>query len=308
LKRTKRNFPQPMWKGEALHGQRILLHAEQGFGDALQFIRYAPLVAERGGQVVVECQPGLKTLLTSIAEIAQIIDQGETLPAFDLHCPLMSLPLAFGSRVETIPAAIPYLRADAARMARWRERLDQEKAWPSTVNPPPGGSLKVGLVWAGKERPHQITLRPVNARRSMSLSQFAPLADVPGVVFVSLQKGGPAAQARTPPEGMRLVDWTDELEDFADTAALIECLDLVISVDTAVAHLAGALGKPVWLLNRFDTCWRWFAEREDSPWYPAMRLFRQPRYMEWEPVIASVRKQLELLAATRPGRMGPSSE
>jgi hypothetical protein len=129
----------------------------------------------------------------------------------------------------------------------------------------------------------------------MRLNQFAPLATVPGVVFVSLQKGPPAAQAKTPPTGMRLLDWTDELRDFSDTAALVECLDLVISVDTAVAHLAGALGKPVWLLNRFDTCWRWLTEREDSPWYPTMRLFRQPRFMDWEPVIASVREQLELL-------------
>lgn len=133
----------------------------------------------------------------------------------------------------------------------------------------------------------------------MHLRQFAPLAEVPGVLFVSLQKGAPAAQARTPPSGMRLVDWTDELEDFADTAALVECLDLVISVDTAVAHLAGALGKPVWMLNRFDTCWRWLLGREDSPWYPTMRLFRQPRFMDWEPVLANVREQLELLSLSR---------
>jgi ADP-heptose:LPS heptosyltransferase len=142
----------------------------------------------------------------------------------------------------------------------------------------------------------------------MPLSQFAPLAGVPGVVFVSLQKGGPAIQAKTPPQEMRLLDWTDELEDFSDTAALVECLDLVISVDTAVAHLAGALGKPVWMLNRFDSCWRWFMDREDSPWYPTMRLFRQTRFMEWEPVMARVREQLELLAAPQRGKAGSSSQ
>jgi len=220
------------------------------------------------------------------------------LPAFDLHCPMMSLPLAFGTRVETIPASIPYLFADAQRAARWQMRLKRGDDLPDagrlSENP-----LKVGLVWAGGERPDRPKLRPVNQRRSMDLAQFAPLSEVPGVLFVSLQKGAPASEARTPPSGMRLVDWTGELEDFADTAALVECLDLVISVDTAVAHLAGALGKPVWMLNRSDTCWRWLLDREDSPWYPTMRLFRQPRFMDWEPVLAKVREQLELLSLSR---------
>jgi hypothetical protein len=215
----------------------------------------------------------------------------------------MSLPLAFGTRVETIPAAVPYLRADAFKVARWRERLERESDLADAGESAKRGLLKAGLVWAGGERANQPKLRSVNERRSMRLDQFAPLATVRGVVFVSLQKGPPAAQAKTPPTGMRLLDWTDELNDFADTAALVECLDLIISVDTSVAHLAGAMGKPVWMLNRFDTCWRWLTEREDSPWYPTMRVFRQPRFMEWEPVVASVRTELELLA-----RIGPSSE
>jgi hypothetical protein len=250
----------------------------------------------------VECQPELKTLLTNVEGIAQIIGFGDPIPAFELHCPMMSLPLALGTRVETIPAAIPYLRAHATKAAQWRKRLGQENepadAKDSAVPLASSrrGPLKVGLVWAGGERPHQPKLRPVDQRRSMRLRQFAPLAEVPGVVFVSLQKGGPAAQAKAPPEGMNLLDWTDECMDFADTAALVEALDLVISVDTAVAHLAGALGKPVWLLNRFDTCWRWLTSRDDSPWYPTMRLFRQPRFGDWEAVVQRVAAELRPIA------------
>jgi len=290
LRTFERSFTQPRWRGEPLQGQRVLVHAEQGLGDTLQFIRYAPLVAERGGQVIVECQPGLKALLTGLPGIAQVIERGEPWPAFDLQIPMLSLPLAFGTRVKTIPASVPYLRADAQKAARWRARLEQdhEKADDLSKRHP----LKVGLVWAGGEPSDRPQQRAMNQRRSLRLSQLAPLAAVPGVIFVSLQKGDPVAQAKTPPEGMRLLDWTDELADFSDTAALVENLDLVISVDTAVAHLAGALGKPVWLLNRFDTCWRWLLGREDSPWYPTMRIFRQPRWMDWEPVIQSVAVEL----------------
>jgi len=276
----QRNFTPPQWDGGSLNGRTILLHAEQGFGDTLQFIRYAPLVTRRGGRVVVECQPELATLLAGVAGLAQIVTNGESLPAFDLHCPLMSLPLAFGTRLETIPADIPYLRADAHKAARWRERLARENSSPGEPEP-----LKVGLLWAGASRPHQPHANRIDRRRSMALRQFAPLAEVAGVVFVSLQKGGRAEQALTPPAGLRLLDWSAELQDFADTAALVECLDLVISVDTSVAHLAGALGKPVWMLNRSDTCWRWQLDRTDSPWYPTMRLFRQSQPGDWDTVI-----------------------
>jgi len=297
---SPRNFPQPHWDGSPLHGRTILLHAEQGFGDTFQFIRYAPLVAQRGGRVIVECQPGFGALLASVAGTAQIVTCGEPLPAFDVHCPLMSLPWAFGTQLETIPADVPYLRTDATKVARWQERLARESTSPGPTEPLRSELLKVGLVWAGGSRPQQLNANRIDRRRSMHLSQFAPLAEVPGVMFVSLQKGGPAEQALTPPRGLRLLDWTAELQDFSDTAALVESLDLIISVDTAVAHLAGALGKPVWVINRFDSCWRWLRDRVDTPWYPTMRLFRQARPGDWGPVMELVAGALREASTSQP--------
>jgi tetratricopeptide (TPR) repeat protein len=282
---TPRNFNKPQWNGGDIEGRTILLHADQGLGDTLQFVRYAPLVVARGACVIIECQPELKTLLTGMEGVSQVIGRGEPLPAFGLHCPIMSLPLAFGTHPENIPATIPYLRSDVQKTDAWRKRLEHKAA------------LKVGLVWAGAPRPENRAANRTDRRRSISLSQLAPLGGVSGVIFVSLQKGSPAAQAKSPPGGMTLEDWTDELHDFADTAALVSALDLVISVDTSVAHLAGALGKPVWLLNRFDTCWRWMMEREDTPWYPTMRIFRQPEAGDWDSVIVRV---VEALAEFRP--------
>ncbi len=235
--------------------------------------------------------------MENVAGVSQVIARGEPPPAFDLHCPLMSLPLAFGTRVETIPSGVPYLHADAQKIAQWRTRIEQEIAPQDVKDPSQRRMLKVGLAWAGGARPDEPGANRIDRRRSMHLSQFATLAAVHDVTFVSLQKGPPAAQTKMPPKGMTLLDWTNELHDFADTAALMEALDLVISVDTAVAHLTGALGKPVWLLNRFDTCWRWMLEREDSPWYPTMRIFRQPEAGDWDSVIARV---AEALAEFRP--------
>jgi len=281
MRDANRNFAEPLWLGkEELVGRTILLHAEQGFGDTLQFCRYVPLVAERGATVILEVPEGLDELLRSLSGIAQIVIRGRPLPAFDVHCPLMSLPLAFGTRLETIPAEIPYLRADAQRAAKWRERVARL------------GGLKLGLVWAGNARSGQLRVNRVDRRRSMRLDQLSELATVAGVTFVSLQKGEPAAQARTWRSGSGLVDWTEELSDFADTAALIEALDLIISVDTSVAHLAGALGKQVWLLSRYDHCWRWLTSREDSPWYPTMRLFTQASPGDWAGVMTRVSAEL----------------
>jgi hypothetical protein len=189
---------------------------------------------------------------------------------------MMSLPLAVGTTLETIPSDVPYLRADAGAAAVWRNRL---AALPG---------VRIGLVWAGNPRSFNPTAAEVDRRRSIAMARFAPLAAVPGVVLISLQKDAAAAQARTPPAGMVIHDWTDELGDFADTAALIEALDLVIGVDTSVVHLAGALGKPVWILNRHDACWRWLRGRADTPWYPTARLFRQRRAGDWDTVIAEV--------------------
>jgi hypothetical protein len=211
-----------------------------------------------------------------------VVARGEPLPDFDSHCPMLSLPLALGTTRATIPAAIPYLHADDAQVAAWNKRLAASG----------GPELRVGLVWAGNPRLHMPAAAAIDRRRSVPAELLMPLAGLSGLRFFSLQKGGPAA-----PAGFPLTDVMAEMADFADTAALVATLDLVISVDTAVAHLAAALGKPVWLLNRFDTCWRWLRHREDSPWYPTVRLFRQPQPGDWDSVIEKVKGELCRLVA-----------
>jgi Flp pilus assembly protein TadD len=280
-----RGFAAPQWLGEPLDGRTILLHAEQGLGDTLQFCRYAPLI-DGDGKVIIEVQPPLKRLLASLPGGVEVVARGEPLPSFDLHCPLMSLPLALGDALDAIPAYVPYLSAGSEAAAHWRERL---AAVP--------GAPRVGLVWAGNSHLGFPEYAAVDARRSILLTDMAPLAELPGVRFFSLQKGPPAAQAAAPPPGMVLTDFTAGLEDFADTAALIDGLDLVISVDTSVAHLAGAMGKPVWVLNRYDTCWRWLLNRNDSPWYPTLRLFRQPASGDWRSVMQAVAKALDIFTS-----------
>ena len=273
-----RRFDQPAWRGEPLNGARILLHAEQGVGDTLQFLRYAPLVAARGGRVVIEVSPDLKRLATSVKDVEQVIGQGEPVPNFDQHCPFLSLPLAFGTTVATIPGEVPYLAAPEPLPAEWRARL------------PAGTGPRVGLIWAGRpehRRDHE---------RSIALAALAPLADT-GATFYALQKGPAAAQAKTPPPGMVLHELGESLTDFADTAAAMCALDLVISVDTSPAHVAGAIGKPVWVLLTQGADWRWLLEREDSPWYPTARLFRQPKHGDWASAIARVAAELRRYVA-----------
>ena len=286
IKAGKRDFQQPLWRGDfPIDGKTILLHAEQGLGDTLQFCRYAALVSALGAKVLLEVPAELVRLLTPLDGVTQLIEQGQALPPFDCHCPLLSLPLAFKTELASIPGNTPYLFADAQASQQWAERFAHEAANHH--------ELKVGLVWAGGNRPHVAELRKNDARRSITLEALRPILAVPQVRFYSLQKG-PAAQQRAqmPELGEQIVDYTDALADFADTAALVANLDLVISVDTAVAHLAGALGKPVWILNRFDTCWRWMLERQDSPWYPGARLFRQPALGDWGSVIEATREAL----------------
>ena len=263
----RRDFTQPQWRGEPASGRTLLIHAEQGLGDSLQFCRYAPLAAERGVRVILEVQAPLVRLLGQLPGIERVIARGDPLPPFDLHCPLLSLPLAFATRLESIPAAPSYLAADPAPLA--------------------GANPKIGLTWAGNPRLHSAALAAIDRRRSIAPELLAPLVAQPGWDFVSLQKGGPAAPAE-----FRLIDVMAEMTDFADTAALIAGLDLVISVDTAIVHLAAALGKPVWVLNRFDSCWRWLRHRADSPWYPSLRLFTQPKPGDWASVIDAVRTEL----------------
>lgn len=275
---VRRDFAQPQWHGEAAEGRTLLLHAEQGFGDTLQFCRYAELAAARGPRVVMEVQKPLLRLLRDLPGVALAVARGEALPPFDLQCPMLSMPLALGTTLASIPAKVPYLHADASQVAAWRTRLAAMG----------GQGRRVGLVWAGSSPATHLPVQAtIDHRRSMAPDLLAPLFTVPGVRFFSLQKGGPPA-----PAAFGLTDVMDEMADFADTAALIANLDLVISVDTAVAHLAAGLGKPVWLLDRFDPCWRWLTGRRDSPWYPTLRLYRQPRPGDWDAVIAEVTHDL----------------
>jgi hypothetical protein len=260
-----RNFSRPLWLGnDSIAGKTVLLHSEQGFGDTIQFCRYAKLSADLGAKVVLEIYKPLLSLFAPLDGVTQLVARGNDLPSFDYHCPLMSLRLAFKTVLSNIPANTPYLKADAEKSLFWREKLGAK-------NKP-----RVGLVWSGGFRPNQPELCAVNRRRNIPLAKLAALKN-PDIEFYSLQKGEAAETelAELMPDhwdGPRIIDITGLLDDFSDTAALIENLDLVISVDTSTAHLAGALGKPVWILHRFDTCWRWLLDRTDGPWYPTARL------------------------------------
>ena len=269
----ERKLLQRRWKGEPLGGERILLYAEQGLGDTMQFVRYVPLVAERGGEVVLEVQPALHGLLAGTDGASRVIRRGETLPEFTWQCPLMSLPLALGTKLETIPAGVPYIVADAVRVDTWRERLQKN-------------TRRVGLAWAGNPG------HPRDRLRSIPLEQLVPLLNVAGTTFYSLQFGSGSEQMKQLRPGGQLVDLGDELQDFANVAAIVANLDLVISIDSAVAHLAGALGTPVWILLNKGCDWRWFLEREDSPWYPTARLFRQSNPGGWQEVVKRIEHEL----------------
>jgi tetratricopeptide (TPR) repeat protein len=274
-----RRFAQPIWDGREVARGTILLHAEQGLGDTLQFVRYAPLVAQRCAQLVLECQPELAGLMQRVAGVQRVVVQGEALPGFAAHAPLMSLPGIFGTTLDSVPWTVPYVHVDAQRAGQWRDAMRAQPA-----------GLKVGLVWAG--RPQQWDDR----KRSIALDTLAPLARE-DVVYYSLQKGEAAAQATAPPAGMRLVDFTTRIRDFSDTAALASLLDLVITIDTSVANLGGAMGVPTWVLTAHAPDWRYHLERADNPWYPAMRLFRQERDGDWSGAIAAVAAELARLAA-----------
>jgi len=291
LLQGQRSFAQPLWLGgESIGGKTILLHAEQGLGDTIQFCRYAKQVADCGARVILEVQRPLLEVLKHLDGVTRLVARGDALPDFDLQCPLLSLPLALGTTLTSIPVRVPYLQADPAKVQFWRAQLGTKRR------------PRVGLVWSGGFRPQQPEIWSVNSRRNIPLLQLAPLA-LPDLEFHSLQKGQPAESELADLvakqwDGPQLIDSTGLLVDFADTAALIANLDLVISVDTSTAHLAGAMGKPVWVLNRFDTCWRWLLDRSDSPWYPTVRLYRQARLGDWDTVVRRVREDLLRWATT----------
>jgi Tfp pilus assembly protein PilF len=259
----------PRWDGGATR-QTVLVYCEQGFGDSLLCLRFVPLVRARAGRVLLECPPKLAPLFRNTPGIDAVIARGEPLPAFDSCCALLGLPRLLGTTVANLPAAVPYVQADPDRVRHWAVRLAGDRG------------LKVGLFWATDSASR------ITEQRSLELNQLAPLGTIQGVSFYSLQRGAPARQACAPPAGMRIVDLSAELSDFADDAALMANLDLVISVDTATAHLAGALGRPVWVMTSFPPHWVWMLQRADSPWYPSLRLFRQARPGDWPPVIEQV--------------------
>ncbi|UYO46589.1 tetratricopeptide repeat protein [Rhodopseudomonas palustris] len=264
-----RQFPQPQWSGEAIAGRTLLLHAEQGLGDTLQFLRYVPKVAATGARIILAVPGPLHRLVAQSFPDVVVVDDAGALPAFDLHCPLLSLPLCFGTTLETIPADVPYLCADPAAVARWRERLGA------------GSRPKVGLVWAGNPR------HANDRNRSIAFEQLAPLLDVAGIDWISLQVGPRRADLSGAPAGF-MHDVADDLTDFAETAAAVSALDLIVSVDTAVAHLAAALARPVIMAIPFVPDWRWLLAREDSPWYPTVRLVRQTRPQDWDGVVTKL--------------------
>ena len=283
-----RNFGRPQWLGQApLKGRTLLLHSEQGYGDIFQFCRYAAVAAGQGARVLMEVQAPAALLMRTLKGVDQVIEFGQPLPPFDFHCPVMSLPHAFGATLETIPADVPYLSADPAKVAAWNARLGP-KARP-----------RVGLVWSSGVRPDQPELAAANGRRNLQPQALKTFRGLP-VDFISLQKGEPAesdfaALDHAAWGGPPILNVAEYLTDWAQTAALIETLDLLVSVDTATPHLAGAMGKPVWILNRFDPCWRWLETRADSPWYPTARLFRQREMGDWGNVVGEVRGELEKL-------------
>ncbi len=265
----------PVWEGEPIAGKSILLHAEQGFGDTIQFARFAPFVAARGARVLLEVQPELKNLLAQSAGAERVLARGEPRPRFDIQCPLPSLPRALETRLHNIPADIPYIRPDAALVEQWGGRLGR------------ADTLRVGLVWAGNPHHHN------DRNRSIPFTALQPLVEIAGISVYSLQKGPAGAQATGAP---RLLMLGEELRDFADTAAVLAHMDLIITVDTVLAHLAGAMGRRTWCLLPFAPDWRWLQEREDTPWYPTVRLFRQVERGNWAGVVARVCGELAAIA------------
>ncbi len=272
---TRRVFAPPLWLGaEDVAGKTVLLHAEQGFGDTLQFVRFVRMVAERGARIVLEVQPALRRLLAATPGAAEVIARGDPLPEFYLHCPLMSLPLALGITLDSIPNETPYIQIDAALQRDWQARLGARRG------------LRVGLAWTGKIKQQGV------GRNRIPFETIRPLTEIAGIEILSLQKDVPPDDLAALEASPTVARLGETLGDFADTAALIAALDLVITIDTSVAHLAAALGKPVWLLLHASPDWRWLTKRTDSPWYPTVRLYRQESFGDWAGVVARMAQAL----------------
>jgi len=277
--RIARKVQRPRWNGRPIPGKTLLIHDEQGFGDTLQFIRMVAWAKARSeARIILEVSPDLRPLAERCAGHDVLITRGTIPPPFDVHCEMMSLPMVMGFSLADLPGTMPYLSPDPGRLRRWRKRL------AGLARP------LVALTWAG---------RPVlyhGQNRAVSLAALAPLA-AEGITFLSIQKGGPAAEAATPPPGMALVNLSDEIKDFEDTAAILSVADLLISIDSAPAHLAGALARPAWIMLGYVADWRWLLDRADSPWYPSLRLFRQPKRRDWDSVIAAIAAELRAFRA-----------
>ncbi|MGZ5052574.1 MAG: tetratricopeptide repeat protein [Methylobacter sp.] len=278
IKDKPRSYAQPLWLGnERIQGKSILVYGEQGLGDILQFCRYVKLIADLGGKVILEARASLFRLLSGLQGVSQLIVEGDLLPAFDFHCPMLSLPLAFKTDLASIPYNVPYLFAEDERVIYWRKKLDDRE-------------FKIGINWQGNP------MAAIDVGRSFALKYFYRLAQIPDVRLISLQKNEGTEQLQSMPEGMEVLVLGDDFDAgsdaFCDSAAVIKNLDLVITSDTAIAHLAGALGCPVWLLLKHVPDWRWMLDGEDSPWYPTMRIFRQKISDDWEAVFDEVANAL----------------
>ena len=288
---AERNFKKPLWMGVGdVANKTILLCAEQGLGDTIQFCRYAKIVKALGARVVLEVPKMLVGLLSRLEGVDVVVQAGQALPEFDYHCSLLSLPLVFGTGLSSIPSANGYLTVENEKVGYWKGRLATRSR------------LKIGVVWNGGYRPDQPEIWTTNERRNIPLDVFARGLNFLNADFFSLQKGDPAESEIRNREleywpGDNFFNYANELIDFTDTAALIANLDLVVSVDTSTAHLAAAMGKPTWILNRFDTCWRWMLDRDDSPWYESVKLYRQDQSRKWEPVFERLAKDVHELAA-----------
>ncbi len=273
----------PLWNGESLAGKTLLIHDEQGLGDTIQFIRYLPMVKALGGDIIFETQEPLMKLLKDFPGIDRLIKQSPNglLPSdMDFYVPLLSLPAILNTTIDTIPDTVPYLYANTEKTKCRREQLR-------------GDGFKLGIVWAGAAK------NPNDRNRSCDLRQFEPLAGIKGLSLIGIQQGKAAEQVNNLPEGFEVINYGLELENFTDTMGLIENLDLVIAVDTAVAHLAGAMGKPVWILLPFSPDWRWFLKYSDTPWYPSMRIYRQEKKGDWASVFEQIKKDLGVLVAEK---------